>query len=595
MSVEVTGGAGVEYLLEGSNDRFAEWNAVAALRLENGRGHWEEGLGSAGARFFRARTVTEGEERFARNFRLIDQHGVARELAYSAHEEHLKAIVLIFTDGDYFPFATKIELLRTHPEFEQSVLFWTIDLRAEVTRAQLVDEALFSGMEGPILHEPWQLVARDYEARFNGECQVIRLEDLKVVYRGLIDDGEGAVAGRRAYLAEALRKVLGSKEVTTTRVEPTRGRVNRAQRPVADYATEIAPLLQNKCVTCHSPGNIAPFALTSYESVREYGSAMKGKIMAGEMPPWHADPEYGKFKNDFSLAPAEKARLVDWFDAGMPRVGTDDPLTNVPPPPSKWPEELGPPDQIVTIPMQQIPATGTIAYRYIYARATNNQAEWLRAAIVKPSNRRVVHHYNVWEGETATPLVVAAYSPGRTERPYPEGTAWLLHPRMEMTFNLHYTATGQEEFDQPELALWYTNAPPARRLKGTSAQNSSFVIPPHVSDHEVKATHRFLSPARIYFVNPHMHVRGSRMRFELTVPGQPKRTIASIPKYDFHWQTVYHFDPPLDVPANSVIDVTGAFDNSHLNHQNPDPTATVKWGDQSWDEMFIGYIEYSDL
>jgi hypothetical protein len=594
-ALKLSGENGVEYVLEAGNS-LNEWNVLSSFLLNDLTRMWREPAQNSGARFYRARTVAENEDRFARNFRLIDHNGVAQELHYFAGLETLKAVVLIFTEGNYPAFASKISELRNDPAFQEGVFFWTIDTRTNTTRSKIKSEAALAEVDWPVLHDPLHLTKRDYQARFNGEVFVVRRADLAIVYRGKIDDATGAEPPTNQYLATALSDIMEDKPIVVTRMEPAQNRLTQLQRPIADYSTVIAPLLQQKCVTCHSPGNIGPFALTNHQSVVTYADQMREQVTVGNMPPWHADPEYGKFKNNISLTALERGQLVDWLAAGAPRGnGVDDPLTHVPPPPPKWPAHLGPPDQIVTIPLQQVPATGAIDYRYILAYATNQEDRWLRAAVVRPSNPKVVHHYNVWEGRTATPLVLAAYSPGRNEGPYPEGTGWLLRANMEMTFNLHYNASGQEETDQPELALWYASAPPARPLRGEAAQEASFTIPPGERDFEVWAQYRFEDPARLYMVNPHMHVRGSRMRFELTVPGQPKRIIASVPRYEFHWQTIYYFDPPLDLPGGSVIDVIGAFDNSHLNPENPDPTAFVGWGDQSWDEMFIGYMEFSDL
>lgn len=594
-AVELSGTDGVEYLLEAANDSAQNWSVVSSFLLSDQTRVWREDTAVHGSRFFRARTMEESEARMAQNFRLIDQNGVSRELYYYFALDSLDAIVVVFAEGNYETFAPKIRLLRANPRFQNNVFFWTIETRPDNSRANIAREASLAGIDWPVMHDPLHLSTHDYKARFQGEAFLIRRSDMKILYRGLIDDAVGQGAATHTWLADALSNAVASQPILTTRVEPSESRLMEVRRPALDYSTVIAPLLQKRCVICHSPGNIAPFAMVDYQSVLEHAAGMKQQVMAGNMPPWHADPDYGKFKNNFSLTSAERATLIDWLDAGAPRAGTDDPLTNVPPPPSKWPAELGPPDQVITLPAQQIAATGSIPYRYIFANATNRQDHWLRAAVVRPSNRRVVHHYNVWEGRAATALVLAAYSPGRTDGPYPEGTGWLLRAQMEMTFNLHYNATGQEETDQPELGLWYASGPPQRALRGVAAQDPGIVIPAGNRDYEVHAQHTFPNPVRLYFVNPHMHLRGSRMRFELTVPGAPKRIIASIPNYQFHWQTVYHFDPPLDLPPNSRIDVTGGFDNSHLNHENPDPGVSVRWGSESWDEMFIGYMEYSDL
>jgi hypothetical protein len=331
------------------------------------------------------------------------------------------------------------------------------------------------------------------------------------------------------------------------------------------------------------------------------------------MPPFYADPQYGKFHNDTSLSNTEKAELVDWLEAGAPRGAGPDLLTNVPPLPPKWPAELGEPDQIVTIPMQQVPAVGTNAYRYIYANATNTEGKWLRAAVIHPGNRKVVHHYIVWQGHSNAAMLsgVALYAPGRNEQPFPDGTGVYLPPNCDLTFNLHYTSDGVDETDQPELGLWYADTPPPHELKRIAAINYLFTlgsmsIPAGAPDFEVTANASVLdgspslggvvfnSPVRIYSLSPHMHFRGSRMRFELSLPGvTTKQILLSVPTYRFDWQTIYNFEQPVDLPAGAGINVVGAFDNSEQNLDNPDPNIAVTWGEQSWDEMFIGYIDYS--
>jgi hypothetical protein len=386
--------------------------------------------------------------------------------------------------------------------------------------------------------------------------------------------------------------------VILRRVEPSSGPLLRLNRPLADYSTVIAPLLQKRCVTCHSPGNIAPFAMTNYATVAFYAEAIKEAVMSKEMPPWHADPLYGKFQNDVSLTDQESTQLIDWLNAGFPRGSGSDPLADVSPPaPPKWPVELGEPDEIVTIPTQNVVAVGTEAYRYIYANATNSTTKYLRAAVVRPSNRAVVHHYIVWQGHSTTAQLsgIATYVPGHTDRPYPAGTGVTIPPNAPLTFNLHYTANGAATTDKPELGLWYTNVTPAKTLKIAAPVNLFISIPPNNREYEPSfpTSFTFSKPATIYSLSPHMHVRGLRMKFELTISGV-KQTILSVPRYDFDWQTIYVLQTPLDVPANAVVSVTGAYDNSALNIYNPNPNATVGWGEQSWDEMFIGYMEYVD-
>lgn len=590
----ISGDNDEEYLLESSASLFPDnWSALGAFVMTNEVRLWRQ-PGTDPARFFRATQLSPYRDKGAPNFRLIDQDGKSRELLYYRSLASVRAIVITFAQGNYTAFASKIAALKANSMFQNSVMFWTVETGASNTRTNIKAQATAAGITWPVFHDPLNLAARDYDAHFNGEAFLIYRPSMEVVYRGAID------ANGVPYLATALTNLLQSDTIITTRFEPSQNPITRRSASLADYSTVIAPLLQSKCQTCHSPGNIAPFSLTNYQSVLDHADLIKAKLMAHEMPPWGADPEYGKFKNDDSLTPTELAQLVDWLDAGRARgSGADDPLTKLPPEPSKWPADLGEPDQVVTIPPQSIVASGTEPYRYIFANATNATEKWLRAAVVRPSNRKVVHHYIVWNGHSTTAQLsgIATYVPGRTNIAFPSGTGVRLAANAPLTFNLHYTADGENEIDQPELGLWYAATPPAKEMKIAFPWNPLFTIPPNNPEYEVSSlfAQTFSAPARIYSLSPHMHVRGLRMRFELTQPGVPgKQILLSVPKYSFDWQTIYYLDPPLDVPANSQITCVGAYDNSAQNRDNPNPNISVSWGEQSWDEMFIGYIEYSD-
>jgi hypothetical protein len=600
-SVQLSGDVGAEYVIESSRGSADHFTPVTSFIFTDPSRLWKDAIADTGNRFFRARAV---DPQYATDFRLIDQNGVSRELYYYVTLPTLKAIVLTFADGNYSAFAPKISALKS--SFPNNVFFWTIETGVNNTRSNILKQATAAAINWPVYHDPMQLVTKDYDAHFNGETFVISRETLRIVYRGVIDDAT------TNYVRAALNNLIAAQDIITTRLEPTSAEITARTATSADYATVIAPLLQTKCIVCHSPDNIAPFEITKYDDVVEHGAEMKEEILAARMPPWHADPLYGKFKNNTSLSPTEKAQLVDWIAAGMPRGAGPDPLLNVPPPPPKWPIELGEPDQVVTVPQQLIPATGTQAYRYIYANATNAEGKWLKAAVVRPGNRKVVHHYIIWEGHSSSAQLsgVALYAPGHNDGPFPAGTGIYLPPNCDLTFNLHYTSDGADETDQPELGLWYADAPPAKELKTVAALNVGFTggfgsIPAGNPEYEMTATSyvingslasmTFANPVRVYSFSPHMHFRGLRMRFELTLPGSStKQILCSVPKYDFDWQTIYELETPLDLPAGAQINVVGAFDNSAQNIYNPNPTIPIKWGEQSWDEMFIGYFTYSD-
>lgn len=223
---------------------------------------------------------------------------------------------------------------------------------------------------------------------------------------------------------------------------------------------------------------------------------------------------------------------------------------------------------------------------------------WVRAAIVRPSNTRVVHHYLVWEGQSMSQMAsgLAGYVPGMQPAPFPTGTGVLFRKNIWLTFNLHYTPTSEPETDQPELALWFHKTAPAKTLRTLPLLNQGFTIPAGVNEYEVRAELPFALPipVTIYGMSPHMHLRGARMKFEIVDPAGKRETLLSVPKYHFPWQTGYQLAEPRRVPSGYRIVVTGAFDNSEQNMDNPDGTRPVTWGDQSFEEMFIGYFDYTE-
>jgi hypothetical protein len=333
--------------------------------------------------------------------------------------------------------------------------------------------------------------------------------------------------------------------------------------------------------------------MTNHSIVKVYASSMLQQISAKKMPPWHADPEFGRFKNDISISVEEERALVEWLMAGAPRGTGPDPLENVPPPPPRWPAELGEPDLILRPPVQTIDADGVEPYRYIFVKSGLAEDKWLRAAVVKPTNTRVVHHYLVWEGENMEQMAagLAGYVPGMEGSAFPTNSGILLRANSSVTFNLHYTPTGQTETDHPELALWFHKAPPAKELYTIPLLRQNFVIPAGARDHQV--TQAIISmpvEATVHSFAPHMHLRGLRMRFDLVHPNGRRETLLNVPKYDFHWQTRYELVEPVVIPRGARVEIAGGFDNSELNHYNPDPKSEVRWGEQSWEEMFIGYF-----
>ena len=560
--------------------------------------------GVATNRFYRIKQAKFAElaPNRANNFRLTDHTGKSHELYYFWNDTRVNAFVLIFTANGCAELTNQLPVIRTlQQKYEpQGVKFWMINSSTNDTRASIAAEATRLGLNFPILHDRAQTIARWYGARRAAEVVCVAREDFEVFYRGAFDERTSAITGTamRNFVDEALTEFFSGTEVTLRETKAAGCDVPVMTSADLSYSRDVAPILQAKCVTCHSPGNIAPWAMTNHAIVQMYASSIRDQVSTRKMPPWHADPEYGRFKNDMSLSIDEERKLMQWIAAGAPRGDGTDPLEDIPPPPPKWPVELGEPDLILRPPLQQIDAGGVEPYRYIYVQSGLTNDTWVRAAIVRPSNRRVVHHYLVWEGQSMSQMAsgLAGYVPGMQVSGLPEGTGLLFKKDMWLTFNLHYTPTGEPETDQPELALWFHKTPPAKTFRTLPLLNNGFRIPAGANEYEVRAELPFALPfpVTVYGMSAHMHLRGTRMKFEIVDPTGKRETLLSVPKYHFHWQTGYQLAQPRRIPAGYRIVVTGAFDNSEQNMDNPDATQSITWGDQSFEEMFIGYFDYTE-
>lgn len=542
------------------------------------------------------------------NFSLLDYKGRYHEL----RRVDARAVVLFFT-GNGCPVARqsieKLKALRDHYS-ERGVVIWMVDSVAEDDRKSIEHEAKdFKVDPLPVLIDDTQEIARLLDVKRTAETICIDTAHWTVFYRGAIDDQlvEGAQKpeATEKYAENALDQFLAGKNITRASTvgrgclisfEPSG---SEAAKPVS-YADEIAPLLQSKCVTCHRPGDIAPFAMSSYQKVRGRADMIREVLVARRMPPWDADPHYGHFKNDRSMTVAQTKTLLRWIDEGAPRGEGPDPLDQTVAEAPRWP--MGQPDYIIKLPTpQQIPATGVLEYRYVDVPCPVTNDVWLAGASFRPDNRRVVHHLIVRAKYDKTPkqakddVFLTGWAPGIDYWSYPEGTGKFLGAGATLNFELHYTADGKPETDQSELGLYVMKTKPKLALQTTGAVNWDVVVPPHEPEAPSYAIYGFEHESILYDLAPHMHLRGSWFKYEALYPNGKRETLLSVPRYDFNWQTIYRLSEPKTMPAGTWIFCTGGFDNSARNPSNPNPDKRIKWGDQSFDEMFIGFMDVAKL
>jgi len=537
-----------------------------------------------------------------KDFALIDHQGAFRHLYYYAKDPATKAIVL-FVQGNGCPLVRKRvpELKRLRDAYgTNGVVFWMINANARDSRAEVAREAAEFGIDLPILLDETQLTAQALKIVRTGEAIVIEPKSWRIRYRGAIDDRLSYETQKpqasHAYLKEALDALLAGEAIKTEVTAAPGCLVTYAKAAEVSYAKTIAPMLKANCVQCHTRGGIGPFAMSSYEKVRGWTEMIREVLVTRRMPPWQADPHVGKFGNDFSLSTENTRTLVQWIDAGAPRGTGDDPLVGYQPELPEW--KLGQPDYVVNIPEQSVAAEGVFDYRYVTVDAPNTEDVWLRATEIVPGNPRVLHHIiatTILPGEDRNKngKSLSGYAPGMGPDLLPAGVGIRLKAGSQIVFQLHYTASGKAETDRSQLGLYLSKEPPQQELRSSVLIDYKFSIPPGAREYVAKKSRRFDQDALLYTMNPHMHLRGKWMRYTARYPDGTEEVLLNVPNYRFDWQRNYELKEPKRLPKGTQLIVEAAWDNSPLNLNNPDPTKTVGWGDQTFNEMFFASCRYT--
>lgn len=472
--------------------------------------------------------------------------------------------------------------------------------------------AAFGGI--PYVPDPRGTLAKILEARTTTEVFVLD-GGCTLNYRGAIDDQYGLGytldSPRRHYLRDALDAVLAGRKPTVEATEAPGCALDFEKveaSPVAvNYHNRISRIVQSHCLECHRRDGVALFALERYEEVSAHKGMIRKVVERGVMPPWFAaPPAQGKnnpWLNDHSLAAAEKSDLLAWLTAGLPEGNAADaPL------PRRFPDQwqIGTPDAVIQLPKPiAIKADGVVPYQYATAATSFDEDKWVQALEIQPTNRAVVHHVLVFvqpKGPT-TPMAraessdegrgfFAIYVPGNSAMTYPDGFAKRLPKGASLRFQIHYTPNGTATQDQTKLGLIFAKKPPQHEVQVAGILNPRIQIPPGAADHVEKAAQPVPFDVKVTALLPHMHVRGKAFRYEVERPDGTTELLLDIPRYDFNWQLAYRLAEPLDLPRGTTIRLTGWFDNSSANPANPDPTKTVRWGPQTYDEMMLGYVEF---
>jgi len=453
---------------------------------------------------------------------------------------------------------------------------------------------------------------------------------------------DGLICGQyRAFMEGCMRKLMLMLSCgTLAAAAGTSGTVT--------FNKDVLPILQSNCQSCHRPGEVAPMSFLTYQETRPWAKAIKAAVLSKKMPPWFADGKYGHFQNERRLTEAQTKALASWADNGAPEGEAKDKPASL-----SFTEGWNiKPDVTIEMPTPfEVPASGIIEYQYIVVPTHFDKDVWVTAAEVRPGNRTVMHHVIIYVrppgstylanakpgvpfvpvtferdangaairrapqqapqaaaqgaqqanaprpqqgvGSMAGVELLTAYAPGLQAQHFdaPIADAAKFVPAgSDFVFQLHYTTNGKAATDQTKIGLTFASKPPKYRYFTSNATQQGFEIPPNDPNYESHSAVVINEPAQLVWLMPHMHVRGKDFLYEAAYPTGETETLLSVPRYDFNWQLGYEEAKPLPLPKGTRIECTAHHDNSANNPYNPNPNVTVRWGDQTWEEMMMGFF-----
>jgi hypothetical protein len=391
-----------------------------------------------------------------------------------------------------------------------------------------------------------------------------------------------------------------------------------AEKGAPTFYKDILPLLQDRCQGCHRPGEVAPMPLLTYEQTRTWAAAIAKSVQSGMMPPWFADPRFGHFSNNPSLSAQQITTLLGWIAAGTP---AGDPYEAPAPPEWAGGWNIAKPDVVLPIPKPvAIPADGDVEYTYEVVPTHFDEDKWVQMAEVHPSSPQYVHHAVVYirppdsgwlrhapvgvpftasslndpedrlEAHGTTSDLLLVYAPGSSPDRWPDGMAKFVPAGSDLVFQIHYTTNGKAGKDQSSIGLVFSKSPPEHRVITLQLNDHAFIIPPGADDFRVEVQGTLPHDCTLLSLFPHMHLRGKRFEYDIVRPDGSIETLLRV-NYHFHWQLSYRLAEPIPLKAGTRLRAVAWYDNSRNNPHNPDPNATVTWGDQTYQEMMVGFFD----
>ena len=497
---------------------------------------------------------------------------------------------------------------------KQGIEFFGVVSQRSVSRQQAREHFTKLRLRFPVLLDSVQSLRKLTGATHTPQAFVFDRTGSRV-YEGRLDDSSELPgkksAAKKSYLADAFQAVLHGHRVAITKTEPS-GQIMEELAEVdsigvVEFTRDVAPILFSNCVSCHRDGEVAPFALMTYEQASKRAQLIADVVTSRMMPPWKPSPNYGHFAGERRLSEIQIEILQAWAKSETPEGDRAD-LPPLPKFPKGW--QLGKPDMVIRMPRRfALPADGPDLYKHFVIPTGMNDDRLIKAIEVHPGNAKIVHHAHMFldnsgqarlldeadptEGYTrfgGHGLTDAAYlggwNPGATPHFFPVGTGRLMPRGGDVVFQIHYHPSGKPEFDQTEIGIYFAPPDAQQLIADVIVGNVDLMIPADAAD--VRFTGEYVTPVSLLLmeIRPHMHLLGKSYQVHALLPSGDEVPLLKIEDWDFNWQDSYVFEPIIRLPAGSKIQIQVAFDNSADNPFNPNvPPKTVYFGEESTDEM----------
>jgi hypothetical protein len=508
----------------------------------------------------------------------------------------------------------------------RGIRFFLVNSNREDSRETVARDAKERGFPFPAVKDTGTALAD----RLNAQCtpQAIVLDGTGAIrYTGRIDDHQDREQVARQDLREALDALLAGRPVAQARTLPFGCAIFReastsappgGARATVTYARDVARILNDNCVVCHRQGEVAPFALETFEQARVWARQIKEYTARRLMPPWKPVAGFGEFHDARSLTDAQIAALARWAESGAPRGNAREiPAPPRFPAPDAW--LLGTPDVVLSAARPyHLAAEGKDVYRNFVLPIEFEEDRFVSAIEFQPDNRRVVHHIVTYidptgastklDGREEEPgytvpgvgigvdraLWGEVWVPGNSPRFLPHGVALRIPKGARLVMQVHYHKTGKPEVDRSRMAIHYAKGKVERQILTIPIGAQEFELKPGSDRQEVRASLTLPVPATLWSIFPHMHMLGREMKVTARLPDGTVKPLVYINDWDFNWQATYFYKEPIDFPPGTRLDLLAVYDNSERNpRQTSHPPRVVRFGEQTTDEMCFAFLGLS--